>query len=200
MRETSPWQGLGLDALSALWEQRWPALPEGRQMRHVHPDRWVRFHSLPGSKRYPESDGEYAVMLDRHHTVLNELGPNDTELYVVTREWNEDTEPIARIPQLRQVDPDARHWGSHVHDDEFPNDIIYEHEYVSVRPRTRQVLDPLLRLVADEVIAGVTLAPLDLRWLYHPYDGGGDVNAPSASVTALRAAHPDWLSTHPSGM
>ncbi|WP_420877217.1 DUF3885 domain-containing protein [Streptomyces mutomycini] len=75
MSETSPRQGLGLDALSALWEQRSPALPEGLQMRHVHPDRWVRFHSLPGAKRYPESDGEYAIMLDRHHTVLNELGP-----------------------------------------------------------------------------------------------------------------------------
>lgn len=169
-------------------------------MRHVHPDRWVRFHSLPGSKRYPESDDEYAIMLDRHHTVLNELGPSDPELYVITREWNGDSEPLARMPQLRQVDPDARHWGSHVHDDDFPDCIVYEHEYVSIRPRTRQALDPLLRLVADEVIAGVTLAPLDLRWLYHPYDGGGDVFAPSASVTALKAAHPDWLSTHPSGM
>ncbi|MET7369337.1 hypothetical protein ABZS61_26450 [Streptomyces sp. NPDC005566] len=189
-----------LDALSVLWEQRWPALPGDLQMRHAHPDRWVRFHSLPGSKRYPENDDEYAIMLDRHHAVLNELGPHDTELYVITREWNWDAEPVTRMPQLAQVDPDARHWGSHVHDDEFPDDIVYEHEYVSVRPRTRRELSPLLRLVADEVIAGVTLAPLDLRWLYHPYDGGGDVYASSASVTGLRAAHPDWLSTHPSGM
>ncbi|WP_443061827.1 DUF3885 domain-containing protein [Streptomyces sp. NBC_00425] len=35
----------------------------------------------------------------------------------------------------------------------------------------------------------------------HPYDGGGDVFAPSAAVRDdLKAAHPDWLSTHPSGM
>ncbi|MGW0939765.1 DUF3885 domain-containing protein [Streptomyces sp. NPDC002666] len=200
MSEISARQDLDLDALSALWEQRWPALPEGLSMRHVHPDRWVRFHSLPESKRYPGDDREYAIMLDRHLTVLNELGPTDTELYVVTHEWNWDAAPITRMPQLQQVDPDAHHWGSHVHDDEFPDDIVYEHEYVNVRPRTRQALDPLLRLVADDVIAGVTLAPLDLRWLYHPYDGGGDVHASSAIVTALRAAHPDWLSTHPSGM
>lgn len=36
-------------------------------------DRWVRFHSLPGSQRYPGSADEYAEILDRHVTVLGEL-------------------------------------------------------------------------------------------------------------------------------
>jgi hypothetical protein len=36
-------------------------------------DRWVRFHSLPESKRYPDSQAEYAIELDRHYTVLSEL-------------------------------------------------------------------------------------------------------------------------------
>jgi hypothetical protein len=198
MKRDTPRQEL--EALSVLWEQRWPT-PAGGQMRHVHRDRWVRFHSLPGSKRYPDGEAEYAIVLERHHTLLSELGPSDDELYVVTREWNGDREPVARMVQLREVDPDAQHWGSHVHDDDFPDDILYEHEYVSRRPRSRGALDPLLRLVADEVIAGVTLAPLDLRWLYHPYDGGGDVFAPSAAVRdVLKAAHPEWLSIHPSGM
>ncbi|MEV7730222.1 hypothetical protein AB0P15_36750 [Streptomyces sp. NPDC087917] len=201
MSEILPRQDLSLEALSALWEQRWPAPPGDLQMRYAYPDRWVRFHSLPESKRYPDSDAEYAVMLDRHHTLLDELGPNEAELYVLTREWNGDAEPTVRMPQLRQVDPDARHWGSHIHDDDFPDDILYQHEYISLHPRSRHALDPLLRLVADDVIAGVTLAPLDLRWLYHPYDGGGDVFAPSTSVRdALKAAHPEWLSTHPTGM
>ncbi|WP_326702322.1 DUF3885 domain-containing protein [Streptomyces cyaneofuscatus] len=77
-----------LDALSALWERRWPTPAGDRPMRLTHPDRWVRFHSLQESKRYPDDEAEYAVLLERHHTLLNELGPSDTELYVVTREWN----------------------------------------------------------------------------------------------------------------
>lgn len=170
-------------------------------MPPAYPDRWVRFHSLPGSKRYPDDEAEYDILLERHHTLLAELGPNDDELYVVTREWNGDREPVTRMADLQRVDPDAQHWGSWVHYDDFPDDILYQHEYISRRPRRRQALDPLLQLVADEVIAGVTLAPLDLRWLYHPYDGGGDVFAPSTAVRdALKAAYPDWLSTRPSGM
>lgn len=170
-------------------------------MRLAYPDRWVRFHSLPESKRYPDDEAEYAIVLERHHTLLNELGPSDTELYVVTREWNGDRDLVVRMRQLQEVDPTGEFWASHVHNDDFPDDIVYEHQYISRRRRSRQDLDPLLRLVADNVIAGVTLAPLDLRWLYHPYDGGGDVFAPSSAIRdALKTAHHDWLSTHPTGM
>ena len=190
-----------LDALSALWERQWPTPAGNVQLRSACQDRWVRFHSLPGSKRYPGDEAEYAIVLERHHTLLNELGPDDDELYVVTHEWNGDPEPVVRMSQLQEADPDARHWGSHVHDDEIPDDVLYEHQYISRRPRSREALDPLLRLVADDVIAGVGLAPPDLRWLYHPYDGGGDVFAPSGAVRdALKAAHPDWLSANPAGL
>ncbi|WP_436849475.1 DUF3885 domain-containing protein [Streptomyces avermitilis] len=47
----------------------------------------------------------------------------------------------------------------------------------------------------------VTLAPPDLRWVFRPYPGGVDVFAPStAERDSLKAAHPDWLSAHPSGL
>lgn len=98
------------EVLSALWEQPWPTPAGDLQMRFAYPDRWVRFHSLPRSKRYPDREDEYSVLLDRHHTLLNALGPNDTELYVVTCEWNGDSEPTVRMPQLQNVDPDAQYW------------------------------------------------------------------------------------------
>jgi len=108
MKRDTPRQEL--EALSVLWEQRWPT-PAGGQMRHVHRDRWVRFHSLPGSKRYPDGEAEYAIVLERHHTLLSELGPSDDELYVVTREWNGYRKPVARMVQLREVDPEPQHRG-----------------------------------------------------------------------------------------
>lgn len=33
----------------------------------------MRFHSLPDSKRYAESEDEYAIVLDRYNTILDEL-------------------------------------------------------------------------------------------------------------------------------
>ncbi|MER5937579.1 hypothetical protein ABT121_09705 [Streptomyces sp. NPDC001928] len=41
------------------------------------------FHSLPGSKRYPESEDEYAIVLDRYNTILDELFAG-TDVFVVT--------------------------------------------------------------------------------------------------------------------
>ncbi|WP_307661464.1 hypothetical protein [Streptomyces sp. V1I1] len=47
----------------------------------------VHFHSLPGSKRYPEPEDEYAIVLNRYNTVLDELFAG-TDVFVVTMDWS----------------------------------------------------------------------------------------------------------------
>lgn len=47
--------------------------PVAHPFRTRYADRWVRFRSLCGSKRYPESEDEYAIVLDRYNTILEEL-------------------------------------------------------------------------------------------------------------------------------
>ncbi|MER7195866.1 DUF3885 domain-containing protein [Streptomyces flaveolus] len=189
-----------LDALSILWERQWPA-PPGASLRHIYPERWVRFHSLPESKEYPESEDEYAIMLERQRVLLEELGPDDDLLWVITTEWGQHPEPGPRMTELQRVDPRARHWESWLSDDDDPDDLVYQHVHVSSRSRIGNSLDPLLRLVADDVSIAVTLAPPDLRWVFRPYPGGVDVFAPStAERDSLKATHPDWLSGHPSGL
>lgn len=55
-------------------QRHWPNAPERiEDFKHRFPDRWVRFHSLPDSRRYPETEDEYAIVFGRHHTVLDEL-------------------------------------------------------------------------------------------------------------------------------
>ena len=59
----------------------------------------------------------------------------------------------------------------------------------------------MLRAVADWKIADVILGPADLRWLYHPYDGGADVIAASSEERdRLKVEFADWLSSHPQGL
>ena len=60
--------------LTELWENRWSSAdPLGYELRVEYADQWVRFHSLPDSKRYAENDAEYDEILRRHLTVLREL-------------------------------------------------------------------------------------------------------------------------------
>lgn len=188
-------------ALTALWDERWPGCSKlPYELRGVR-DRWVRFHTLPGSKRYPETEAEYGIVLAGHSTVLAELvtGP---DVLVVTVGYSDAPEPQepCRSPETMVVHPDATHWTSLCMDDE-PGFESWMHLYVSQTPWSAGCLNPLLRQVADDVIANVVLADTDLRWLYHPYDGGMDVILPStADRDALRDRHREWLSAHPGGL
>ncbi|MFF5226164.1 hypothetical protein [Dactylosporangium sp. NPDC000521] len=188
-------------ALSALWDERWPGCSKlPYELRGVR-ERWVRFHTLPGSKRYPGTEAEYGIVLARHNVVLAELvsGP---EALVVTAGCSDAPEPRepCRSPETVVVHPDATYWTSVCMDDE-PGFQSWMHLYVSQVPWSVGCLDPLLRQVADDVIANVVLADTGLRWLYHPYDGGMDVMLSStADRDALRDRHRDWLSAHPGGL
>ncbi|MFE7524957.1 hypothetical protein ACFU7Y_04480 [Kitasatospora sp. NPDC057542] len=54
------------EALTALWERRWPGTePVGYEISDRWRDVWARFHSLPESKRYPDDEREYAIVLER---------------------------------------------------------------------------------------------------------------------------------------
>lgn len=162
-------------------------------------DRWVRFHTLPLSKRYPESEDEYGIVLDRHNTVLSELVDGSSVL-VVTAGYSEHAEPDGdvRSAQTVAVHPGAAYWRSAFMD---PDPESWMHFYAGETVWSRSVLDDLLRRVADDQVGDVTGADPGLRWLYHPYDGGMDVILPSsADRDALRDRHRDWLSAHPRGL
>jgi hypothetical protein len=63
------------------------------------------------------------------------------------------------------------------------------------------LFDPVVRLVADDVVRNVMVVPPDCRWLLHPYDGGMDVILDSSEARGrLRAAYRDWLSPRADGL
>ena len=188
-------------ALSRLWDERWPGCSKLPYDLRAVRDRWVRFHTLPGSKRHPETGDEYGIVLARHNTVIAELvtGP---EVLVVTAGYSDAAQPreTCRSAETVAVHPDAAYWTSVRMDDE-PGFESWMHLHVGRMPWSYGCLDPLLRQVADDVIANVLIADVGLRWLYHPYDGGMDVIvASSGERDALRARHRDWLSRHPAGL
>src|SRR6266542_757858 len=96
------------DAVRGAWERQRP--PVADWLRVHYAERWVRFHSLPGSKRYADNAGEYLVILDRHNTVLDELAPGES-LTVITCDWSaQDAALTNRSGLLARVDPHGVHW------------------------------------------------------------------------------------------
>ncbi|WP_328433241.1 DUF3885 domain-containing protein [Streptomyces sp. NBC_00425] len=187
--------GGGQTALTELWQQRWPDCPPvGYRLRDPYRDVWVRFHSLPDSKRYAQDESEYAVVLERYNTVLEELFAG-SDVYVIIPLWATEAE-------VRSVRPDEGYWQSLlVEDDPDPEFRTYCHLSATRRPWRRGCIDELLRDVADYETAGVLVTDTRMQRIHHPYDGGADVFlATPEERDRLRDRHADWLSSHPSGL
>ncbi|MCZ4100419.1 MULTISPECIES: hypothetical protein [Streptomyces] len=193
--------GFDSEALSALWRERRPlGPPVAHRLRSVYNDRWVRFHSLPGGKRYPENEHEYTTVLDRYNTVLDGLFVG-RDVYVVTTAWSVPPAEAEHPATRRDADHGASRWTTltDAEDPDLDSDV-HTHLYVSRRPWQSGCIDTLLRHVADDELAGVLVTDTDLRRIHHPYDGGADVIlATPQERDALRDEHRNWLSSHPSG-
>ena len=166
------------------------------------PGRWVRFHGLPGSKRYPDDESEYREVLTRHNTILRELAGPGSKVVLLTTGYSESPEPSGRPPELVDLDGDATPWRTlAMHAINGEDDPCYWHVYAGVREWRRGGLDTIFRLVADDVISNVMIVSPRCRWLLHPYDGGMDVIAGSpGACRRLKRKYAPWMSSRPDGL
>ena len=187
--------GDGRSGLTNLWQQRWSRCPPvGYKLRDPYRDVWVRFHSLPQSKRYAEDESEYTVVLERYNTVLDELFAG-ADVYIITPFWTTEAE----VPSGT---PGTVYWQSLlVQDDPDPEFRTYCHLFAVRRPWQRGCIDDLLRDTADDTVAGILITDTRMQRIYHPYDGGADVFLTTTEERdRMRNRHADWLSSHPSGL
>ena len=163
----------------------------GQRARHV------RFHSLPRSKQYADTDAERAEVLRRHLVVLSELlGSDDTSGLVCIaadygrRDWASGW--------TRTMLPGSWPWRAIA--DERRETTLY---FWAACHLTRAELEHVLAAVADDDgrVGRVAFTNSEVEWLYCPYDGGADVVLPtSAERDRLKALHADWLPAHPEGL
>jgi len=184
-------------APSRAWDKHWAEEPLGHALRDAHPDRWVRFWSLPNAKRYADTDAdaEHAEVLRRHLTVLRTLAV-DTPVWVIAQDsdgrtiesgWSRDAVP-GRWPWRRATTSRPRTSWEAVG------------SFYCVRSFAVENLVELLRDVADER-ANIVIGGEDLSWVYAPYDGGADVILPTrAKRDALARRHRRWASTRRDGL
>lgn len=203
----------GLRRLARIWQGLEPAGPvRAYQLRSLYYDRWVRFHSLPGSKRYADDEAQYATLLGRYNTVLGELFGGG-EAYVVTAHWSSlapeadaSGEDVSGSRQWaahrRSLHPEGAEWLT-LDDTEGsdPDDHTRWHFFADLRPWQDGCVDALLRAVADDTVGGMFVTDPDLRRMYAPYDGGADVILADADERdALRRRHAAWLPQNSAGL
>lgn len=187
------------------WDREFPNCPPvGFLLRDAFRSRWVRFHSLPESKRYPEDEAEYQILLERHNAILSELVRQSLRVVLVTTGYSESPEPGRRDAAVEELNPSARLWRTIPMHTAAPNYFdapTYWHLFAGEWEWRPGSFDPLIRLVAADTVADVLIVEPECRWVLHPYDGGMDVIAETPAQRArLGSAYKDWLSIHPSGL
>jgi hypothetical protein len=180
------------------WAERFgEALPAGHALRKAYPDRWVRFHSLPESKRYAENKDEREEILRRQRLIAAAV-LGDGACYAVTGHYL----PCAlgtghEIPEL----PGHR-FVCELHgrfDDALDDGGDVSFLVTTLRWDPAGMRDLLLAIANDEVrVLWIAIATGEV---FAPYDGGGDcILATRERRDELRARHAGWLSALPSGL
>jgi hypothetical protein len=166
--------------LSAI-ERAFPdAPPLGYELRERYPERWFRIHSLPLSKRLPESALDRTTLYNRQQAVASHLFGMGTPVIVLIYDWSrrstiprnhpladmvpEDLEPVIILPPVDD-DPD------------LPPTSIYALEFAW----DPSVLYSAIQAVAEDRASFAVLEPVGGAF-FAPYDGGADVFYPSPSL------------------
>ncbi|MFM9829841.1 MAG: hypothetical protein ACKVOB_14055 [Sphingomonas sp.] len=178
------------DMITQAFQLEWKRRHAGRQpfgplLRGDDALPWVRFHSLPSSKRYAESDAERRIILDRAN-LLGDAFLGQAACWLVSSEPGD-------------CEPSWAPGGQIVYDAGTDDERI-------VRYFVRQVawdagaFDALLLAVAEDDARYVWVSRDDGS-VFAPYDGGFDLFAVApAAIATLRAKWPEWLSSRPDGL
>lgn len=171
--------------------------PEAHSLKHLFKERWVRFHALPGSKRYPETEDEYREILRRHNAVLTELNGARSTYFLVLPEYSEHKTPTAPEPELIGMFSKMSYWRTIDQTEEYGS---FWHMHIACVSYSGTEFDGLFRLVADNHVNNVMIISIHQELVFHPYDGGADIVLKSRKERdTLKMRHREWLSSHPEG-
>jgi hypothetical protein len=188
----------------ATWTEWFPGTPPvGFLLREAEPDRWLRIHSLPGSRRHPTSGRDHAELLRRHNAVATDLLGEGGACAVVLFDVCDPQRSSALGARAGLTESELARVGS------LPPALWDEDEGVFVEPVClfggstvwrAGGFDAFIAAVADDRVRGLFVA-LETGAVYAPYDGGADLIFPTSWQRDLaRDRYEGWLSSRHDGL
>jgi hypothetical protein len=160
------------------------SLPLGWNLRRSERP-WVRLHSLPFSKRYPEDDMERSMVLSRANTLADDILGIGSSCWIVEARYGIDELAGELWSVSAEDDPDSPVWHFHVR----------EEQWLSGK------YDAKLLAIADDQPNRAIWMRRETGAVFAPYDGGFDFFLPTwEEAEAIKEGHRDWLSDHPDGL
>ena len=173
-------------------------------MRAAETQWWVRFHSLPLSERYPETDDDRAILLNRQNRLATEVLGEGAPIWLVQTHWVRPDGCVDIADEydcFRETREFALSRAFSFQEDEGDGETSSWHVMAAQTVWTEGAFDTALLRIANEE-AGPTL------WVsgsdgavFAPYDGGIDLFVSSNERRdELRSKFAGWLPTNPAGL
>lgn len=164
---------------------------------------WLRFHALPNSKRYPENQTEYEIVLQRANDLAGVVLGENSECWMVccypldNHEGSEEehasfgslknTYGITKAFEFKDIY-------------EAPSDQSLWVAYAKLARWNYGKFNQHLIDIADEAWPKLYWISVETRNIFAPYDGGFDLILSSHNFRSdLRKEYSNWLSDHLSG-
>jgi hypothetical protein len=170
-----------------IWQRLYPETPP---ISHVFKERlrtrWARIHNLPDAKRYPKTNAEWGIVVDRQNRVIDSLMQQGTTIRFVINFIAIDCY-LFKAFDLENVGVFVDEEGETVFQS-FTFETTWE----------RNTLNPVLILIADGDLRAFIMGP---DCLIAPYDGGIDVILKDPHTCwAFKRQFKDWLSKRADGL
>ena len=189
-----------------FWAHRYPkSIPISYRFRHDYPDRWFRIHSLPESKRYPENEEEWNILLNRQNSIITDILGNNSTVLLVTGDYvfensaeHHSFEAIDSIKRFlfTTLEPIDLH---EFHPEEYDKGEIYQPLFCT-SVWSKNQFDDVLRDVAQDHIRIIFISTHDSMMII-PYDGGVDVILQNTETrNKYKTKYSNWLSNREDGL
>jgi hypothetical protein len=156
-------------------------------------ENWTRFHALPKSKRYADSDWERQIILSRANALAEECFGDRKTLWLVTQRYGKSDVVTNSLAQEEHM----THVLSWLDEDENLEDQ-YQSEFWATKVAWNLTsLDKYFAGVAEEEYCLVLYDPATSTVLA-PYDGGFDIfSFRTEFLTAIEEKYGHWMSERP---
>ncbi|OTG81607.1 hypothetical protein [Acinetobacter sp. ANC 4648] len=184
-----------------LWHFYFPnKVPARNLIYHYFKKSFIRFHSLPQSKRYAESVKEYNLLLTRQNQIITDCFGMDTSIFIVTTKhfYHINGHPLFNIQKSLQYNliptlainlhlavPDY-------YNDASDKDLFIMPFYVKTIWQPN-IHNDLLTKIADDKTSALFIS-FEKNIIVAPYDGGIDFIIQDKYLKQhLKEKYKDWL-------
>lgn len=167
--------------------------PAGHAVKFTEYEKWIRFHSLPSSKRYAENDMETECLLSRQNTLAREVLGEKSTCWMATSVIAESEKELSKhvIETLCLNYKLSKSFSYFPDPDEEDLFDVYAAKVVWETGK----FDDVLKAIADDQVRVLWMSATSGA-IFAPYDGGVDLILPEiAELKRMALAHSDWLSS-----